>query len=68
MMKAKLGSVKALTGGIASLFKANKVTHLKGVGSISGANKVIILLNYLNFRSLLKTHRDRMKKSIVKIF
>lgn len=40
MMKAKLNSVKALTSGIASLFKANKVTHLKGIGSIAGPNKV----------------------------
>uniref|UniRef100_A0A183C0U5 Dihydrolipoyl dehydrogenase n=1 Tax=Globodera pallida TaxID=36090 RepID=A0A183C0U5_GLOPA len=42
MMKAKLASVKALTSGIASLFKANKVTHLYGVGTITGPNKVSV--------------------------
>jgi dihydrolipoamide dehydrogenase len=40
MLQAKTKAVKALTGGIASLFKANKVTHLSGVGSIKGPNKV----------------------------
>lgn len=42
MMKAKLSSVKALTGGIASLFKANKVTALYGHGSIKSANEVSV--------------------------
>ncbi|KAL3075770.1 hypothetical protein niasHS_012600 [Heterodera schachtii] len=42
MMKAKLASVKGLTSGIAALFKANKVTHLSGVGTISGPNKVSV--------------------------
>jgi len=40
MMKAKLTSVKALTSGIASLFKANKVEHIKGIGTITGTNEV----------------------------
>jgi dihydrolipoamide dehydrogenase len=44
MMKAKSSSVKALTSGIAALFKANKVNHLQGVGTISGPNQV-----YFNF-------------------
>uniref|UniRef100_A0A914LCX5 Dihydrolipoyl dehydrogenase n=1 Tax=Meloidogyne incognita TaxID=6306 RepID=A0A914LCX5_MELIC len=42
MMKAKLTSVKALTSGIASLFKANKVEHIKGIGTITGANEVTV--------------------------
>lgn len=40
MLQAKSKAVKALTGGIASLFKANKVTHLSGFGSIKGPNTV----------------------------
>uniref|UniRef100_A0AC34GY28 FAD/NAD(P)-binding domain-containing protein n=1 Tax=Panagrolaimus sp. ES5 TaxID=591445 RepID=A0AC34GY28_9BILA len=35
MLKAKEKSVKELTGGIAMLFKANKVTGVKGHGTIS---------------------------------
>ncbi|KAI1730248.1 pyridine nucleotide-disulfide oxidoreductase domain-containing protein [Ditylenchus destructor] len=42
MMKAKLTSVKALTSGIGSLFKANKVTHLNGHGSIVSPNQVSV--------------------------
>jgi len=42
MMEQKRGSVKALTGGIAHLFKKNKVTHLNGYGRISGANEVTV--------------------------
>uniref|UniRef100_A0A915M729 Dihydrolipoyl dehydrogenase n=2 Tax=Meloidogyne javanica TaxID=6303 RepID=A0A915M729_MELJA len=42
MMKAKLTSVKALTSGIASLFKANKVEHIKGIGTITGTNEVTV--------------------------
>lgn len=48
-MKSKLGSVKALTSGIASLFKANKVTHLRGIGSISGPNKVSFYENLIKY-------------------
>ncbi|CAD6195623.1 unnamed protein product [Caenorhabditis auriculariae] len=40
MMEAKRGSVKALTGGIAQLFKANKVGHVEGFASITGPNQV----------------------------
>ena len=39
MLAAKSASVKALTSGIATLFKANKVTRLQGVGSITGKNE-----------------------------
>ncbi|KAL7078774.1 hypothetical protein ACQ4LE_001939 [Meloidogyne hapla] len=42
MMKAKLTSVKALTSGIASLFKANKVEHIKGIGTITATNEVTV--------------------------
>jgi dihydrolipoamide dehydrogenase len=40
VMKAKDGSVKALTGGIAHLFKKNGVTHVTGHGKLEGPNKV----------------------------
>ncbi|TRY90916.1 hypothetical protein DNTS_024690 [Danionella cerebrum] len=40
MMAQKSGAVKALTGGIAHLFKQNKVTHVSGFGTISGKNQV----------------------------
>ena len=43
MMKAKETSVKALTGGIAHLFKSNKVTHIRGHGKITGVNEVTAL-------------------------
>lgn len=45
MMAAKSSSVKALTGGIASLFKSNKVTSLSGHGKITGPNEVTVLEN-----------------------
>ncbi|XP_030622840.1 dihydrolipoyl dehydrogenase, mitochondrial isoform X2 [Chanos chanos] len=40
MMAQKSGAVKALTGGIAHLFKQNKVTHVNGFGKITGKNQV----------------------------
>lgn len=40
MMKAKETAVKALTGGIAHLFKSNKVGHIRGHGKITGPNEV----------------------------
>lgn len=40
MLNAKNQSVKSLTSGVATLFKANKVTRLHGVGSIANKNKV----------------------------
>ncbi|XP_054274652.1 dihydrolipoyl dehydrogenase, mitochondrial-like isoform X1 [Macrosteles quadrilineatus] len=40
MMDAKRTAVKALTGGIASLFKSNKVTQISGHGKITGPNEV----------------------------
>nr|CAD7403076.1 unnamed protein product [Timema cristinae] len=43
MMAAKSSTVKGLTGGIAHLFKQNKVTHVKGHGKITGTNEVTAL-------------------------
>ncbi|KAI8511717.1 hypothetical protein Bbelb_108170 [Branchiostoma belcheri] len=43
MMSQKSTAVKALTGGIAHLFKQNKVTHLAGHGKITGQNEVTVL-------------------------
>ncbi|XP_028668347.1 dihydrolipoyl dehydrogenase, mitochondrial [Erpetoichthys calabaricus] len=40
MMEQKSSAVKALTGGIAHLFKQNKVTHVEGFGRITGKNQV----------------------------
>ncbi|KAL1116866.1 hypothetical protein AAG570_005335 [Ranatra chinensis] len=40
MMDAKSSAVKALTGGIAMLYKANKVTLVNGHGKITSANEV----------------------------
>ena len=43
MMKAKETAVKGLTGGIAHLFKSNKVAHIRGHGKITGPNQVTAL-------------------------
>ncbi|OCT89120.1 dihydrolipoyl dehydrogenase, mitochondrial [Xenopus laevis] len=40
MMEQKSGAVKSLTGGIAHLFKQNKVVHVQGFGKITGKNQV----------------------------
>ena len=40
-MAAKSTAVKALTGGIAQLFKKNKITLIKGHGKITSPNQVI---------------------------
>ncbi|XP_037246469.1 dihydrolipoyl dehydrogenase, mitochondrial [Falco rusticolus] len=40
MMEQKSGAVKALTGGIAHLFKQNKVVHVSGFGKITGKTQV----------------------------
>ena len=42
MMKAKDKSVSILTKGVEFLFKKNKVTYLKGLGSIISANEVLV--------------------------
>ncbi|MCL4129605.1 UNVERIFIED_CONTAM: hypothetical protein GTU68_018243 [Idotea baltica] len=43
LMQSKEKAVTALTGGIAHLFKNNKITPLKGHGKITGANEVSVL-------------------------
>ncbi|VDP01447.1 unnamed protein product, partial [Soboliphyme baturini] len=42
MMEQKRTAVKQLTGGVAALFRSNKVTHVKGFGTITGANEVTV--------------------------
>ncbi|KRT84499.1 pyridine nucleotide-disulfide oxidoreductase, partial [Oryctes borbonicus] len=43
LMKAKETAVKSLTGGIAQLFKKNKITLIKGHGKITAPNQVTAL-------------------------
>lgn len=43
LMASKSNAVKALTGGIAQLFKKNKVTLINGHGKIMGVNQVTAL-------------------------
>lgn len=43
LMGQKSNAVKALTGGIAQLFKKNKVTLVNGHGKITGVNQVTAL-------------------------
>lgn len=40
LMASKSSAVKSLTGGIAMLFKKNKITLINGHGKITGANQV----------------------------
>nr|KAG5700815.1 hypothetical protein BaRGS_024201 [Batillaria attramentaria] len=42
MMEVKSGAVKALTSGIAHLFKKNAVAHVQGFGRIEGPNKIVV--------------------------
>ena len=46
MMNNKNKSVTTLTKGVEYLFKKNKITHLKGKGSISSRNTVTVTDNY----------------------
>ncbi|XP_039434849.1 dihydrolipoyl dehydrogenase, mitochondrial [Culex pipiens pallens] len=41
LMGQKSKAVKALTGGIAQLFKKNQITHINGWGTITGPNTVV---------------------------
>ncbi|CAF3666620.1 unnamed protein product [Adineta steineri] len=41
-MKQKEDAVKGLTGGVAYLFKSNKVTGIRGYGSVSGPGQVTV--------------------------
>lgn len=43
LMAQKTKAVSALTGGIAQLFKKNKITLIKGHGKITGVNQVTAL-------------------------
>jgi len=42
MMKQKQGAVDGLTKGVEGLFRANKVTYVKGFGKITGRNEVTV--------------------------
>ncbi len=42
MMNNKNSSVETLTKGVEFLFKKNKVTYIKGVGSFSGKNEILV--------------------------
>lgn len=42
LLQQKDNSVKALTSGIAMLFKKNKIMHLQGHGQITGAHQVTV--------------------------
>jgi len=41
-MQQKENAVKGLTGGVAYLFKSNKVTGIRGHGTISGPGQVTV--------------------------
>ncbi len=56
MMKNKDKAVTVLTKGIEFLFKKNKVTHFKGVGSFKSRNKISILDNK-NKETLIETEK-----------
>lgn len=45
LMGQKSKAVKALTGGIAQLFKKNQITHINGWGTITGPNTVVAKKN-----------------------
>lgn len=45
MMKQKSSAVSSLTGGIAMLFKQNKVDRFEGFGRIAGPNEVVVKKN-----------------------
>ena len=53
-MKQKETAVKGLTQGVAMLFKANKVAHLQGFGSISSPNEVTVTKKD-NSKQVIKT-------------
>ena len=55
MMGEKSKAVGQLTGGIAMLFKGNKVGHLQGHGKITGPNQVNIKWDCHRFRKISET-------------
>lgn len=52
MMKSKTKAVTGLTGGIASLFKKNKVDWVKGFGTITSPKEVLVNLSAGGTQSL----------------
>lgn len=54
-MEQKTNVVKALTGGIAGLFKKNKVEWVKGHGKITGKNQVTALKSDGSVESTINT-------------
>lgn len=52
-MGQKVNSVKALTGGIAMLFKKNKITHIKGHGTITSPNTVEVAGQTVTTKNIL---------------
>ena len=73
MLKAKEKSVKELTGGIAMLFKANKVTGVKGHGTITSPNEVTFtlprsLFMISHFRLLSIRRMVQLKQSTLETF
>lgn len=55
LMEQKTNVVKALTGGIAGLFKKNKVEWVKGHGKITGKNQVTALKPDGSVESIINT-------------
>ncbi len=55
MMSNKDNSVSTLTKGVEFLFKKNKVTYIKGVGSFSGNNEILVK----NDKSEIKIKTDK---------
>lgn len=45
MMKRKSGVVEQLTGGIATLFKKNKVTRIEGLGRFAGPGSIEVVVD-----------------------
>ena len=56
MMSNKDSSVATLTKGVEFLFKKNKVTYIKGVGSFNGNNEILVKNDKSEF---LLTAQDR---------
>ena len=55
MMSNKESSVSTLTKGVEFLFKKNKVTYIKGVGSFNGKNEILVK----NDKSEIKIKTDK---------
>jgi dihydrolipoamide dehydrogenase len=72
MLNAKNQSVKSLTAGVATLFKANKVTRLHGTGTITGKHEVSNFNRVLHFkfvfRLLSRRTTEQRRKSTPRTF